>query len=64
MKDTEVIVTTINAVGTVEAANDRATFAITLKAKGDSLEETKQSVEKKAAHALKQLKSRNMELGQ
>jgi uncharacterized protein YggE len=56
------VVVAINSVGVAKAPNDRATFTLNIKSKSDSLELSKEQVEKRTVQVLKDLEDKNMSL--
>jgi uncharacterized protein DUF541 len=56
------IVATINGVGVVEAANDLATFALTVRTKAENLDASKSGIQEKLKEVVGQLNSLKMNL--
>ena len=62
MEKDKVIVTTIDALGLVEAKNDRVSFSLSLKSKDESLDLAENKVKEKTAHFINSLGARKMDV--
>ena len=62
MEKDKVIVTTIDALGLVEAKNDRVSFSLSLKSKDESLDLAENKVKEKTAHFINSLGVRKMDV--
>ena len=62
MEKDKVIVTTIDALGLVEAKNDRVSFSLSLKSKDESLDLAENKAKEKTAHFINSLGARKMDV--